>query len=174
LVCGASATVPNVFPVFDLTDKEWYFDSLAQPLSCMTEAEAASGNIPVLQLGGGTADGFVYILNNTQDDVSTAIDSYLTVEIDGKGERINLREMILRVKAQAAGNLTLTPYKNGIAQTALTLTQTAENTSEVTRRHRIPLDLLDQHLALQIQHKTLTQDCTLEDLGLRLFAYGGQ
>jgi len=174
LVCGSSATVPNVFPVFDLTDKEWYFDSLGQALSCMTEVEAASGNIPVLQLGGGTADGFVYILNNSQDDVSTPIDSYVTIEIDGRGERISLREMILRVKAQSAGDLTVTPYKNGIAQTALTLSQTAENASEATRRHRFNLDLLDQHLALKIQHNTETQDCVLEDLGLRLYAYGEQ
>ena len=174
LVCGTVAEVPNVFPVFDLTDKEWYFDNLGQALSCMTEVEAASGNAPVLQLGGGTADGFVYILNNTQDDVSTPITSYLTVELDGRGERISLREMILRVKAQSAGDLTVTPYKNGIEQTALTLSQTAENASEVTRRHRFNLDLLDQHLALKIQHNTAAQDCTLEDLGLRLFAYGGQ
>jgi hypothetical protein len=174
LVCGTVAEVPNVFPVFDLTDKEWYFDNLGQALSCMTEVEAASGNAPVLQLGGGTTDGFVYILNNTQDDVSTPITSYLTVELDGRGERISLREMILRVKAQSAGDLTVTPYKNGIEQTALTLSQTAENASEVTRRHRFNLDLLDQHLALKIQHNTAAQDCTLEDLGLRLFAYGGQ
>jgi len=174
LVCGSSATVPNVFPVFDLTDKEWSFDSLGQPLSCLTEVEAASGNIPVLQIGGGTADGFVYILNNSTNDVDTAIDSYVTIELDGHGERISLREMILRAKVQAAGNLTLTPYKNGIAQTALTLAQTAENSNEVTRRHRLNLDLLDHHLALKIQHNTASQDCVLEDLGLRLFAYGGQ
>lgn len=174
LVCGASATVPNVFPVFDLTDKEWSFDSLAQPLSCMTEVEAASGNIPVLQIGGGTADGFVYILNNSTNDVDTAIDSYVTVELDGRGERISLREMILRVKVQSAGNLTVTPYKNSVAQTALTLSQAAENSNEATRRHRINLDLLDQHLALKIQHNTASQSCTIEDLGLRLYTYGGQ
>ena len=57
LVSGSSATLPNVFPVFDLTDKTWSFDSLAQELSCAIEMGAGSGNIPVVQVGGGIDDG---------------------------------------------------------------------------------------------------------------------
>ena len=63
LVSGGSATLPNIFPVYDLVDQVWYFDSPAQELSCMAEVEAASGNVPVVQLGGGIDDGFIYQLN---------------------------------------------------------------------------------------------------------------
>ncbi len=174
LVCGTSATVPNVFPVFDLKDKEWSFDNLGQPLSCMTEVEAASGNIPVLQLGGGTADGTVYLLNNSANDVSTAIDAYATMELDGRGEKINLRELLTRVKAQSAGNLTVIPYKNGVAQTALTLSMVAENANEASRRHRTQLNLTGNHLALKFQNAVASQDLYLYDAGVEFYAYSGQ
>lgn len=174
LVCGGSATVPNVFPVFDLTDKEWYFDTLGQPLSCMAEVEAASGNIPVLQVGGGSGDGFIYLLNNSLNDVSTAIDAYATIELDGRGEKINLRELLTRVKAQTAGNLTVTPYKNGVAQTALTLSMIAENTNEASRRNRTQLNLTGHHLALKFQNNIASQDLYLYDMGAKLFAYTEQ
>ena len=174
LVCGTSATVPNVFLVFDLKDKVWSYDSLGQPLSCMTEASAASGNVPVLQLGGGCADGTVYLLNFGDNDVATAIDSYATMELTGRGQVIQLREMILRMKTQTAGNVTLTPSLNGVAQTAITLAMTAELTNQIIRRHRIPLNLVDQHISLKIQHNTASESLYLEDFGLRLFSYGEQ
>ncbi len=174
LVCGASATVPNVFPVFDLKDKEWSFDVLGQPLACMTEVEAASGNIPVLQLGGGTADGTVYILNNSPNDVDTGIDAFATIELDGRGEKFNLRELLTRVKAQSAGNLTVTPYKNGVAQTAVTLSMIAENANEASRRHRVQLNLTGHHLAMKFQHGTAGEAFYLYDAGVRLYAYSEQ
>ena len=123
LVSGAEATVPNIFPVFDLKDKTWSFDSLGQALSCMAEAEAGSGAIPILQVGGGTADGFVYQLNTTDNDVATAIDAYATMEIDGKGEVIRLGEVVVRIKSGSAyGGCTLTPYEDDTATTAITIT----------------------------------------------------
>jgi hypothetical protein len=140
----------------------------------MTEASAASGNVPVLQLGGGCADGFIYLLNYGNDDVAVAIDSFATMELTGRGEIIQLREMILRIKSQTAGNCTLTPSLNGIAQTALTLAMTPEITNQIIRRHRIPLNLVDQHISLKFQNATASESIYLEDFGLRLFSYGEQ
>jgi hypothetical protein len=174
LVSGASATVPNIFPVYDVKDKTWSFDVLQQPLSCMTEAEAGSGNVTVVQLGGGTADGTVYVLNSGLNDVTTAIDSYVTAEIDGKGEVIHAGEVLLRMKTQSAGDVTLTPSLNSIAQTALTLSQTAETANQTIRRHRQSLNLIDQHISLKVQHNTMSESCQLLDMGMAVEAYEKQ
>lgn len=174
LVSGSSATVPNVFPVFDLADKTWSFDSLGQALSCMTEVEAGSGNVPVLQVGGGTADGYIYQLNTGTNDVSTAIDAYATMELDGQGYIMNLREMVLRMKAQAAGNCTLTPSINSIAQTAKTLSMTAEITNQTIRRHRFPLNLTGHHISLKFQNNTASQSLYLADMWPKLVVYEEQ
>ncbi len=118
LVSGGSATKANIFPVYDLIDKTWTFDSLGQPFSCMTQIEAATGNISVLQVGGGTNDGFIYRSNaETNNDVNTAIDSYATMEIDGHGDYINMREMTLRIKS-GEGTCTITASnENGVQST---------------------------------------------------------
>jgi hypothetical protein len=99
LVSGASATECNAFPVYDIQDGTWSFDEPAQPLSTMEEIEAGSGNIPRLQIGGGTADGTIYRLNTGANDVNDAIDSYVQMEIDGKAQVLTLTDMILRLKA---------------------------------------------------------------------------
>jgi len=174
IVSGASATVPNVFPVFDVKDKSWSFDILEQPLSCMTEAEAGSGNVTVVQLGGGTADGFVYVLNSGTNDVSHEIDSFVTHEIDGKGEILHMNEMLLRAKVQAAGNITVTPSLNSIAQTAITFSMTAETANQTIRRHRASTNLVGQHISLKIQHNTASQSCQLLDIGTALEVYEEQ
>ncbi len=122
LVSGAEVTTPNIFPVFDIKDKTWSFDALAQQLSCAEEVEAASGNVPVLQVGGGVADGTVYQLNKTDNDVSTPINAYATMEVDGKGEVIRIGEMVVRLKSGSSyGGCTLTPYQDGVAMTAITI-----------------------------------------------------
>jgi len=117
LVSGSSATTPNVFLVYDIEDKTWKFDSLAQEFSCCVEVEAASGDTVVLQAAGGTDDGTVYQTNYGDSDVSTAIDAYATMEIDGDGAEIIMREFIIR----NSGECTLTPYVEGVAQTAITV-----------------------------------------------------
>jgi hypothetical protein len=103
-----------VFPIYDLEDKTWKFDNPAQPFSCCAEVEAASGDVAVLQVAGGTADGTVYQINYGDSDVSTAIDAYATMELDGTGADILMRDMILR----ASGECTVTPYMDGVAGTA--------------------------------------------------------
>jgi hypothetical protein len=120
LVSGSTATECNIFPVYDLTDKCWYFDSLAQPFACVTDIQAGSGNVTVLQMAGGCADGYVYQTNYGDDDVTTTIDSYITMELDGSGALLDLRELIVRIKS-GQGNLTVTPVVDGVEQTAKTI-----------------------------------------------------
>lgn len=168
LVSGSSASVCNVFLVYDLKDQQFSFDSLSQPLACALEVESASGSIPVLQVGGGTADGFVYLLNNSTNDVDTAIDSYVTAEFDADGDIIHFDEIMLRMKAQAAGSITIAPYLNAIAGTSFTMAQTAETTNQTIRRHKKNLDLESQHISLKIQHNTASESCYLEDYRLKM------
>ncbi len=165
LVSGSSATVPNIFPVYDPRDKSWSFDVREQELSCMAEVEAGSGNVPMIQLGGGVDDGTVYILNSGTNDITTAIDAFIMHELDGKGEILNLKELLLRVKAQSAGNITVTPYLNSIAQTAMTLAQTVEIATQTIRRHRVNVNLTGQHISLKVQHNTVSESSHLLDLG---------
>lgn len=174
LVSGSSATVPNIFPIFDLTDKAWSFDTLGQALSCQIDIGAASGNVPVIQIAGGTADGLVYQVNTGANDVSTAISALVRMEIDGRGVVVDLREMILRLKAQAAGSMTLTPYLNSIAQTAKTLLMTAEIANQTIRRHRFNLNIKGQHISLEFSLNVASQSLYLEDFWPLLIPYQEQ
>jgi len=172
LVSGSSATTCNIFPVYDLSDGTWSFDVIAQELSCLTEVEAASGALAVLQYGGGVDDGTVYQLNYGTNDITTAIDAYVTLEFSGQGEFIDLREIILRCKTQTAGNMSLTITQNAIAAiTAKSLSMIAETTNQIVRRHRISMNVMDQHISIKIQHNTESQDMYLEDMGVKLLAW---
>lgn len=117
LVCGTTATTCNVFLVYDLEDHEWSFDVLGQNLASCCEVEAGSGNLHVLQCGGGVADGTIYQLNNGTTDAGTAIDAFVTMEIDGGGLVINVKDMVL----SKSGALTITPYAYGVAQSTHTI-----------------------------------------------------
>lgn len=125
LVSGGSATVPNVFPIYDLVDKVWYFDDPKQELSCMTEVQAGSGDVSVIQVGGGVDDGTVYQLNYGTNDVTTEIDAYIRMELDAQGYELFLSEILMRMKVQDAGNVIITPYLNDVAQSAITKAMTA-------------------------------------------------
>jgi hypothetical protein len=165
LVCGTSATKPNIFPVFDLTDKVWYFDSLQQPLSCVVEIESGSGNLPITQLGGGTADGTVYITNTGQLDVSTAINSYIDIVINHKAMWLVIDECLFRCKTQAAGNVTITTYENEVQKDSFTKSMVAEVTNDSTRRHRFNLNVQGSLCKVRFQHNTASQDMDLQDVG---------
>jgi hypothetical protein len=173
LVTGSSGTVANVFPVYDISDRSWSFDSLAQPFSCLTNIEAASGAVTALQVAGGTADGTVYQSNYGTDDVSTAIDAFATMEIDSDGKYFVLDELMLRMKAQT-GNCTLTPSLNGIAQTAKTLSMAAATTNQVSRRHLTKMNLISDHISLKLQNATAAQGIYLKDIGIEIKDYEGQ
>lgn len=168
LVSGSSATTPNIFPVYDLVDGTWSFDILGQALSCLAEVEAASGDTPVLQVAGGSTDGFVYQCNTTDDDVSTAIDSKVDLELDGGGGYILLDEAVLRMKAQSSGNITTTIAKNGNSSFATdqTLSMIAETTNDSYRRHRWRPHIKSNRLSLRIRNNVSGEAVSLADLGL--------
>jgi len=174
LVSGTSASVPNVFLILDLEDLTWSFDSRTPALSCMTNIEAGSGNKPIIQIGGGVADGFAYLLSTTTNDVAAAIDAYATIEVSGKGRNVHIDDGVVRTKVQTAGNLTLTPYINTIAQTAKTLSMTAEIATQTIRRHRKHFNLTGQHLSFKFQNNTASQSLYLLDYGLEIKEYENQ
>jgi hypothetical protein len=176
LVTTKTGTTPNVFPVYDLIDNVWYFDSLAQEFACMCEcsAEAAKAdttNVPVVQVGGGTDDGFVYLSNYGTNDVTTAIDGYVQMELNAYGEYVLLREMIIRMAAEAsAGNLDITITKNnlsGVAKTAYSMV--AETTDHLVRRHRIDTNITDQLISLKFQSDGSSESLSLYDLSLKMY-----
>jgi len=169
LVTG-SGTVCNTFLTYDLTDLTWGVDSYAQELSAFTECEAASGTAPVLQMGGGVDDGFVYLLNSGLNDVTTAIDAHVIPEYDTGGEILQMDELMIRMKVQSAGTITIAPYLNSIEQTDkdYTLSQTAETATQTIRRHKKSIDLAGQHISLKIQHNTAGESCYLEDMRLKI------
>ena len=181
LVSGSSATVPNIFPVFDLIDKTWSFDSPAQELSCMTEVESGAAftidsityDPAVIQVGGGVDDGFVYQLNVGKNDVSTAIDGYLTMELNSGGEFIQLNEVMVRAKAVAtsAGDITVTFTKNTISAGTKTLSMSPEIATQTIRRHRFPLNICDQNISVKLQNNAAAKKMELLDMGLRMEIY---
>lgn len=176
LTTGSSATNNNVFLVYDIVTKEFTTDSYQYPLSCECECEAASGNVPMIQLGGGQADGKVYILNSGLNDISTAVDAYVIVQINEAGSVVRDSEMIVRTKAQSAGTMTITPYYNGNIQSGLakTLSLTPETTSELIRRHKFTINFKNQNIALKIQHNTAGESFYLLDYALSLEDYTEQ
>jgi len=181
LVSGASATVPNIFPVFDLTDKTWSFDKLAQELSCMIEVESSAAftidsiayDPAVIQVGGGVDDGLVYQLNVGKNDVTTAIDGHLTMELNAGGEFIQLNEVMLRAAAVAtsAGDITATFTRNTISAGAKTLSMSPAIATQTIRRHRFPLNICDQNISIKLQNNTASKAMELLDMGLKMEIY---
>jgi hypothetical protein len=123
--------------------------------------------VPVLQVGGGVDDGFVYLCNSGLNDVTTTIDAYVTPEFDIGGEIIQIDEVTLRAKAQT-GDITITPSINSITQTAITVSQAAETVNQTIRRNKRGVNLTGQHISLKIQHNTLDQSCLIEDMKLKI------
>lgn len=117
LVTGTSATVCNTFLIYDVRTGEFSYDSLTYPLACHCEVEAGSGPSSILQIGGGVADGTIYLLNTGDNDVATAVNAYATMELDGQGKILRLQEMIIR----NAGSCIITPYEDDIPQASITI-----------------------------------------------------
>jgi hypothetical protein len=165
LVSGSTATTPNVFPVYDLVDRVWYFDVRAQELSFWENVDAGSGNVPIAQVGGGVDDGTLYVVNSGTADVSTAIDSYVRIELNGQGHYLDLLQFMIQTIART-GNITFTTYQNGIEKDSLTLSMAAEVTSQEIRRHLLSLNVIDQHIALKIQNSSTTESMTILNTGV--------
>lgn len=163
------ASMPNVFPVLDMVDKTWSFDTPAQELSCLTEVSSDSGaveNIQVVQLGGGIDDGTIYRLNKGTNDVSAAVDSFIDQEINADGQYVVLDEMAVRMSAQAAGDLTISFYKNGVLLSSTkTLSMVAEIATEISRRHRFYLNIKEDHITVRFQNAVASQEFLIQDVG---------
>jgi hypothetical protein len=171
-----TATVNNVFLVYDILTSSFTADSYANALSCECECEAASGEVPVIQLGGGQADGTIYILNSGTNDVSTAVDSYATIELNFTGSIIRDSEMIIRAKTQTIGDMTVTPYYNGVIKSEMekTLSLKVEKTSDRIRRHKIPLNFKDQNVSVKIRHNKASESFYLLDFAVDIEEYSEQ
>lgn len=168
LVSGSTATVPNVFPVYDLVDRVWYFDVRAQALSFWENVEAGSGQFPVTQVAGGTADGTVYQVNYGTADVDTAIDTYIRMEFSGAGQYFALLQFMLQCMAQSSGNITLTTYQNNISKDTLTLSMIADLTNREIRRHLLSLNVIDQLISVKIQNSSATESMSLLNVGAEI------
>lgn len=168
LVCGGSATTPNVFPVYDLISRQWYFDVRAQELSFWENVEAATGDVAIVQYGGGVDDGQLYQVNYGTADVSTAIDTFVRIEFPGYGQYIDFLQFVLTCKAQSAGDITLTTYQNNIAKDTITLSMVAERTSDEIRRHLLSLNIVDQHVSVKIQNSSASDSLTLMAIGAEI------
>ncbi len=155
-----------VYPVYNLAKRNWSFDAPGQKLSCMAEIEAATGENPILQIGGGVDDGFIYRLNTGTNDVSAGIDAFIRLEFGYLGLMIECRDAALRMKTQAAGDVTITPYLNGVAQTALTKSMTANATGDLLRRWRLPdlQEIATEQMSLEFRNNTASQEIFLYDL----------
>lgn len=176
LTTGSSATNNNIFLVYDLLSNDFLSDAYANNFACEVECDAASGNVPTVRLAGGQADGTVYILNSGLNDVSTAVDASAILELNNRGKIIRDAEMIIRAKTQSAGDMTLTPYRNGVAISGATktLTLTAERTNDRIRRHRVPLNFVDQNVSVKLSHNTVSESFYLLDYGVNIEEYSEQ
>jgi hypothetical protein len=166
LVSGASATKCNIFPVLDLIDGSWYFDSYANSMSFLTELEGASGQIQTLQYSGGSISGQVYRQNDGTNDDGTAIDAQVTFEFHNGGWLIDVQECLPSFKV-AAGNVTITSYENGQQKKSETLSMTGNKAGAVMRRVRHLLDTKQtESVSIKIQCNTLDLVMYLYYMGL--------
>jgi hypothetical protein len=112
LVCGPTATEPNWFGIYDLVDGSWYEDTQEAAYTAMCEAEAASGDVAVIQVAGDE-DGQVWQLNTGTDDAGVAIACRADFEFGLGGRWLTLQEARARVAAASGGTLTLAAARDG-------------------------------------------------------------
>jgi len=173
LVSGALATKANVFPVYDLADKTWSFDDLGQKLACMSEVEAGSGNIPTLQIGGGQEDGTLYLLNNSLNDVSESVHSYLKIELNYNGEILNLREFLIRFEAMENGEVIIEFLKNNLSEMLKTVSMRPEKPGEIITRTRFPLNITGQNISVKISCGEYNTEMQLIEIGMLTSVWSG-
>jgi hypothetical protein len=170
LVSGSSATTPNKFFVYNPFTNMWAEDTRGQNISCLFNVEAASGDVPILQYAGGQ-DGFVYRVNTTDDDVSTAIDADVIMELDSDQERIVVKQELLKSKVQSAGNITRSVSENGNSTYGKTRTidMTERVSGETYRREESLTDHIEgEHLSFRWRNNTASQSMYLLDVEFRL------
>ncbi len=174
VVSGSSATVPNVFPVFDVVDWKFSFDAFAESLTCMAEVEAESGDVTVLQYGGGADDGYVYRMNTGNDDITgetpdiTAINAYIDMERYVGIGQAQLSSAGIRCKSQAAGNITMDVYLDTQTASKQTYTlsmipTTAGDAYTKPGGKRESLSYRADHFTIRFLHNTAGQTMYLLD-----------
>jgi hypothetical protein len=171
----------NLYPVYDLVDKTWSFDTQAQDMSCMLEvaadSDAVESRINKVQLAGGSDDGYVYRLNHGDDDyngdILVAIDAYVDLEINAAGEYVQLEEMALRTKTQPAGNIDLTFYKNGVSQVSKSVDMQALVPSDKARNQRFYVNQQGHNITVRFGNSTAGQTFTAIDIGLKSSIWEG-
>ena len=118
LVTGSSATEPNTFPVYDLITKRWSFDyyGTGRVVRCMSEVSGSSSSSVQVSVMAGTSIGELYNATSTalNDGGDTAIDMQVRIELNDYGKLMELKELAVRLKRQAAGNCLFSVYENGV------------------------------------------------------------
>jgi hypothetical protein len=121
IVSGSSATEPNIFPVYDLITRRWSFDAFSSVHipRCMAETSGEPTSAVQVAVIAGTFDGHIYLASSTNlhDGTDTAIDMQVRIELNDSGKLLELRELGVRMKKQAAGNCLFTVYENGVLTT---------------------------------------------------------
>lgn len=166
IVSGASATVPNVFLVYNVKTKTWATDKRTPALSSITTIQGA-GDTPSILLGGGQ-DGFLYQLNKDAIDHTTAIEGIVDIEIDGNGRRMSFNEDMLVCKAQAAGNVERSIFVNGKATAAETKNFSmisADSASYVGKSYIHQGGIVGNHFTVRYKHNTANEDVSLLKVG---------
>lgn len=178
LVTGSGGTIPNKFFQFDYIEalnaspgifKGWSFREYAPALSSLTDIEAGSGDVKILQVAGGSSDGFSYQTNTGTDDVSTAVTSSFVQEFDGGGRKLQSVGEAHRVKRQSSGTFTreISIDGNSAFQDSVTFNMTAEaTTTESYRRNTNENKELGHHLSYKFENANTGEIFYIEDVGV--------
>jgi hypothetical protein len=174
LVTGSTATTPNTFLVYDLADHCWYKDVLGANLAFAGNFDAGSGTAEYAQVGGGCADGTIWLLNYGTNDHETAVTGQVKIELTGTGQWLDLVWMMIQHKAQTAGNITVKTYRNGILKDTITLSQIANYTSAAMRVHVLSLNVQDPHITVSIEQGSAGHSMVLERVGNEVSIWEGR
>jgi hypothetical protein len=165
LVCGTTATEPNWFGVYDLVDGAWYEDSYANHWTAMCEAEAASGDVAVIQVAGDS-DGCVWQLNTGTEDDGVAIDHRMDVEFSAGSRWVTLHDVRARLDAAAGASLTIAAARDGRtedAKYAITAPLDAKVSGEETVTLRRDFKVAAGHVTIHLSGASMA----LHDLAVR-------
>ena len=161
----------NTWLVYDILTDSWGTDTLGQVITCMAEIEAASGNLPTLQYGG-SSDGFVYRLNTGLNDIGAStvtVPAFVVVELDGGGNKLDVRTLQVRCKSQAAGNIVPSIAFNGNTTYAdeTSRSMIAENAGDTYRVNDFPINRkLTDHISIKLSHNVASEEMYLLDMAL--------
>jgi len=158
LVSGPVAEAPNIFPIFDLEDGTWSFDTFGRQgirLSCALQCESetnilADGQTPIIHIGA-TEEGGVHLLNKGFVDYDRDVSLSLTMELNHVGFLLNLREIILRTRTELLGSFLKYIRVNGkfISKELEYLPLQGEESGDIMRRYRI-LERMYQETSISI------------------------